>query len=45
LHEGFRQSIAANQQQADRFAEEQVQIRHILREGFRLPTDRNDEQL
>jgi len=45
LHEGFRQSLAANQQQADRFAEEQVQMKHILREGFRLPTDRNDEQL
>ena len=41
----LQQTIAANQQQADRFADEMAQIRQILREGFRLPTDRNDENL
>ena len=41
----LQQTIAANQQQADRFANELTQIRQILREGFRLPADRNDEQL
>jgi hypothetical protein len=41
----LQQTIAANQQQADRFTNELAQIRQILREGFRLPADRNDEQL
>ena len=41
----LQQTIAANQQQSDRFANELAQIRQILREGFRLPADRNDEQL
>ena len=41
----LQQTIIANQQQPDRFAGELEQIRHILREGFRLPADRNDEQL
>jgi len=41
----LQQTIATNHQQADRFAAELVQIRHILREGFRLPPERNDEQL
>ena len=41
----LQQTIAANQQQTDRFADEMAQIRQILREGFRLPTDRNDENL
>jgi hypothetical protein len=41
----LQQTIATNQQQTDRFANELAQIRQILREGFRLPADRNDEQL
>lgn len=41
----LQQTIGANQQQADRFADELAQIRQILREGFRLPADRNDENL
>lgn len=41
----LQQTIAANQQQADRFVDELAQIRQILREGFRLPADRNDESL
>jgi hypothetical protein len=41
----LQQTIATNQQQSDRFANELAQIRQILREGFRLPADRNDEQL
>ncbi len=41
----LQQTIAANQQQSDRFANELAQIRQILREGFRLPADRDDEQL
>lgn len=35
----LQQTIAANQQQADRFADELKQIRHLLREGFRLPPE------
>jgi len=35
----LQQTIAANQQQADRFVDELQQVRHILREGFRLPPE------
>ncbi len=35
----LQQTIAANQQQADRFADELKQIRSLLREGFRLPPE------
>ena len=41
----LQQTIAVNQQQTDRLAVELAQIRQILREGFRLPADRNDDQL
>ncbi|MFT6387074.1 MAG: hypothetical protein ACJAUP_000444 [Cellvibrionaceae bacterium] len=41
----LQQTIANNQQQADRFADDMVQIRQILREGFRLTPDGNDKQL
>lgn len=41
----LQETITNNQQQSDRIADEMVQIRQILREGFRLPPDRNDEQL
>jgi hypothetical protein len=35
----LQQTIAANQQQSDRFANELAQIRGLLREGFRLPPE------
>lgn len=41
----LQQTIANNQQQADRIADEMEQIRKILREGFRLTPDHNDKQL
>ena len=41
----LQQTIANNQQQADRIADEMMQIRQILREGFRLTPDHNDKQL
>jgi hypothetical protein len=41
----LQQTIANNQQQADRIADEMEQIRHVLREGFRLTPDHNDKQL
>jgi hypothetical protein len=41
----LQQTIANNQQQADRIADEMTQIRQILREGFRLTPDHNDKQL
>ena len=39
----LQQTIAANQQQADRFAEELTRIRTLLREGFRLPPETQAE--
>jgi len=41
----LQQTIGANQQQADRFANELAQIRQILCEGFRLPVDRDVDKL
>ena len=41
----LQQTIAANQQQADRFAAELEAIRGILREGFRLPPTRDNSEL
>jgi hypothetical protein len=41
----LQQTIAANQQQADRFVDELQQIRQILREGFRLPPERAKDEL
>lgn len=41
----LQQTIAVNQQQADRFVEELAQIRQILREGFRLPPPPDAEEL
>ena len=41
----LQQTITANQQQADRFASELQQIRGILREGFRLPPESDNEEL
>ena len=45
-HQASRSTnIAANQQQADRFASELQQIRGILREGFRLPPEADKDEL
>jgi len=41
----LQQTIAANQHQADRFADELQQIRRILREGFRLPPESDKDEL
>lgn len=41
----LQQTIAANQQQADRFVDELQQVRQILREGFRLPAEANEDEL
>lgn len=37
----LQQTIAANQQHADRFEQELEDVKHILREGFRLPLDQS----
>ena len=39
----LQQTILADQQQADRLAQELDDIKRILREGFRLPTDHNQQ--
>ena len=39
----LQQTIASNQQQADQFSTEMAEIRQILREGFRLPAQRDDD--
>ena len=41
----LQQTIAAEQEQASRFELELEGIKHILREGFRLPAERREDEL